>query len=95
MTATVINVPGAVDGWFEALGRFGTLAPETIFAPAIQYAEEGMPVTATLSGWRGRAEPLLTRWDAFATIFLSGTRPLRAVELSLLPQLARSYRLLV
>src|SRR5260370_77395 len=27
-----INVPGAVDGWFEALERFGTLAAETIFA---------------------------------------------------------------
>ncbi|TME64814.1 MAG: gamma-glutamyltransferase, partial [Chloroflexi bacterium] len=39
-----INVPGAVDGWFEALGRFGTLSAETVFAPAIAYAEEGMPV---------------------------------------------------
>src|SRR5215470_6071881 len=25
-----INVPGAVDGWFEILGRFGTLSAETI-----------------------------------------------------------------
>src|SRR5260370_42683232 len=45
-----ITVPGAVDGWFEALERFGTLAAESIFAPAIGYAEEGMPVTSKLSG---------------------------------------------
>ncbi|HLJ36699.1 MAG TPA: gamma-glutamyltransferase, partial [Ktedonobacteraceae bacterium] len=34
-----INVPGAVDGWFEALGRFGSLPVETILSPAIEYAE--------------------------------------------------------
>src|SRR5579864_4738771 len=27
-----INVPGAVDGWFEALGRFGRLPAEAVFA---------------------------------------------------------------
>src|SRR5437773_10201604 len=36
-----INVPGAVDGWFDALERFGTLPAETVFAPAIAFAEEG------------------------------------------------------
>src|SRR5436305_162127 len=30
-----INIPGAVDGWFEAMTRFGTLPMETILAPAI------------------------------------------------------------
>ena len=29
-----INVPGAVDGWFEGLGRFGSLPVETGFGPA-------------------------------------------------------------
>ena len=89
-----INVPGAVDGWFEALGRFGTLPAETIFAPAIEYAEEGTPVTAKLAGWLGRAEPLLKRWEAGANIFLPGGRPPRAGELLRQPQLAWTYRLL-
>lgn len=89
-----INVPGAVDGWFEALGRFGTLPPETIFAPAIAYAEEGMPITAKLSGWLARAEPLLKHWEAGANIFLPGNQPPRAGELLRQPQLARTYRLL-
>ncbi|MBE3558449.1 MAG: gamma-glutamyltransferase, partial [Ktedonobacteraceae bacterium] len=46
-----INVPGAVDGWFTALERFGTLPAEAIFAPAIAYAEEGLPVSPKLSAW--------------------------------------------
>src|SRR5258708_21271052 len=38
-----INVPGAVDGWFTALERFGSLPAETVLAPAIALAEAGMP----------------------------------------------------
>ena len=55
-----INVPGAVDGWFEALGRFGRLSAETIFAPAIAYAEEGIPVSPRLSDWIRRAKDAQT-----------------------------------
>src|SRR5258708_4595132 len=70
-----INVPGAVDGWFEALERFGTLAAESIFAPAIGYAEEGMPVTSKLSGWLSQAaEPVLKRWESSAGVDLSDDR---------------------
>src|SRR5437870_3955374 len=50
-----ITVPGAVDGWFEALGRFGKLSPEAVFAPAIAFAEEGVPVSPKLSNWIQRA----------------------------------------
>src|SRR5579863_1390391 len=90
-----INVPGAVDGWFEALGRFGTLPVETIFAPAIEYAQEGTPVTAKFSGWLAKAEPMLKRWDSSASIFLAAKRPPRAGEILRQPQLARTYRMLV
>jgi gamma-glutamyltranspeptidase len=89
-----INVPGAVDGWFEALGRFGTLPVESILAPAIEYAENGVPVTAKLSGWLARAELLLKRWDSSANIFLADKRPPRSGELLRQPQLARTYRTL-
>ncbi|HZU68992.1 MAG TPA: gamma-glutamyltransferase [Ktedonobacteraceae bacterium] len=89
-----INVPGAVDGWFEAIERFGTLAPETIFAPAIAYAEEGMPVTSKLSGWIRSSVPLLKRWEGSAAIFLPDNRPPRAGEILRQPQLARTYRMI-
>ncbi len=89
-----INVPGAVDGWFAALERFGSLPAETLLAPAIEYAQDGVPVTARLGGWLAKAELLLKRWDSSATIFLAGKRPPRAGELLRQPQLARTYRVL-
>src|SRR5437588_12020362 len=73
-----INVPGAVDGWFEALDRFGTLSAETIFAPAIAYAEEGMPVSPKLSGWLRRAERLLKEWEKTGSFFLPGDQALKS-----------------
>jgi gamma-glutamyltranspeptidase len=90
-----ITVPGAVDGWFEALERFGRLAPAEVFAPAIAYAEEGVPVTARLASWLSRAaEPLLRRWETTAQIFLPEGRPPRSGEILRQPALARTYRLL-
>jgi len=46
-----VTVPGAVSGWFELSGRFGRLPFETLFQPAIKYAEKGFhvsPITAKL-----------------------------------------------
>src|SRR5947209_3504088 len=60
-----INVPGAVHGWFSALERFGSLSAETIFAQAIAYAEEGMPVTPKLASWFGEAaKGVLGLWSS-------------------------------
>src|SRR5256886_14068579 len=64
-----VNVPGAVDGWFEALGRFGTLSAETVFAPAIAYAEEGMPVSPKFSGWLRPVDPCVKAWQGTASVF--------------------------
>ena len=90
-----INVPGAVDGWFEGLGRFGSLPVETVFAPAIAHAEEGMPVTAKLSGWLARAaEPVLKRWESSAGVYLPGNQPPHTGEILRQPHLARTYRML-
>jgi gamma-glutamyltranspeptidase/glutathione hydrolase len=90
-----INVPGAVDGWFEAMERFGTLAPEAIFAPAIAYAEDGMPVTSKLSEWlHASAESILKQWESSAGVFLPDSRVPRTGEILRQPHLARTYRML-
>ncbi len=44
-----INVPGAVGGWMAMHERFGQLSLEETFAPAINYAENGYPVTPNIS----------------------------------------------
>ncbi len=89
-----INVPGAVDGWFEALGRFGRLSAETIFAPAVAYAEEGMPVSPKLSGWIRRGERILKPWESTTAVFLPGGQPLKTGAILRQPDLARTYRML-
>ncbi|HEY1352395.1 MAG TPA: gamma-glutamyltransferase [Ktedonobacteraceae bacterium] len=89
-----INVPGAVDGWFTALERFGSLPAEQIFASAIALAEEGMPVTAKLSKWLERTAPLLSQWENSAATYLPENRPPRPGERLRQPNLARTYRLL-
>src|SRR5215831_5978027 len=91
-----INVPGAVDGWFEALSRFGSLSAETIFAPAIAYAEEGMPVSPKLADWLKRASnDVLQSWDSSAGVFLPNGQPPLAGEVLRQPNLARTYQTLV
>lgn len=40
-----VSVPGAVDGWFELHNKFGSLPMATILEPAINYAEQGFPLT--------------------------------------------------
>jgi len=90
-----INVPGAVDGWFEAMGRFGTLDAETVFAPAIAYAEEGMPVTSKLSDWLSQAAvPVLKRWESSAGVYLPDNRPPRTGDVLRQSHLATTYRML-
>jgi gamma-glutamyltranspeptidase/glutathione hydrolase len=90
-----INVPGAVDGWFQALERFGTFPAETIFAPAIAYAEEGVPITSKLSGWLNQAAvPVLKRWESSAGVYLPDNRPPKTGDILRQPNLAKTYRML-
>jgi gamma-glutamyltranspeptidase len=89
-----INVPGAVDGWFAALERFGSLPAEQVFAPAIALAEEGMPVSTKLSNWLEHSIPLLSQWESSASTYLPEKRAPRPGERLRQPNLARTYRTL-
>ena len=41
-----VTVPGAAWGWEEALKRFGKLSFKEVLTPAIDYAENGFPISA-------------------------------------------------
>ncbi len=43
-----VTVPGAVKGWFEMHRKFGKLPWKDLFQSAIQYAEQGYPVTEAI-----------------------------------------------
>lgn len=89
-----ISVPGAVDGWFEALERFGSLPPASIFAAAIALAEDGMPVTAKMSKALTNSASLLANWASSANTYLPEKRAPLPGERLRQPDLARTYRLL-
>ena len=44
-SAFSVTVPGAVDGWVTLLDKYGTMSLEQVLEPAIDYAENGFPVS--------------------------------------------------
>ena len=50
-----VMVPGAVKGWQELSDKFGNLTLKEVLEPAIEYAEEGYPLSPSLSKAWNRA----------------------------------------
>jgi gamma-glutamyltranspeptidase / glutathione hydrolase len=87
-----VTVPGAVDGWSKLLERFGRKRLRDVLAPAIQYAEEGFPVTEIFSSYWIDSESYLRRNEAAAKTFLPGNRAPRTGEIFRNPDLAWSLK---
>ena len=70
-----VSVPGCVDGWFELHGKFGKLPMSEVLQPAIDYANDGFPVSELIAHY-WRAGERLARFPGFADTFLPhGKRP--------------------
>jgi gamma-glutamyltranspeptidase/glutathione hydrolase len=89
-----ISVPGCVDGWLVLHERFGKLPLARVLAPAIAYAEAGVPVPDVIAGYWRASEWLLRQRQPAAAIFLPGGRAPRPGELFANPALAKAYRLI-
>ncbi len=88
-----VSVPGAVDGWFEVLEKYGTMTMAEVLEPAIYYAENGFPVSPIIAdAWLGleRNQEPSTR----AALLINGDRAPRAGDVFRNPDLAHSLRLL-
>jgi gamma-glutamyltranspeptidase / glutathione hydrolase len=95
-----VIVPGALWGWDAALRRFGTMRFDRVLAPAVDYAENGFPVSERIAhDWiLPNALPLRRCCnaldpDSVRTWYVGGAPP-RAGEIFRNPQLARTFRLL-
>ncbi len=75
--ALSVAVPGAVDAWFTALRLFGSRPASELFAPAIRYAREGVPLSRDPAGTIETAAARLAKNPAAAAIYLKpdGTAP--------------------
>jgi gamma-glutamyltranspeptidase/glutathione hydrolase len=86
------SVPGCAAGWDDLRQRFGRLSFEKSLSAAIDYAENGFPVSEIIAGsWRG-SEKALARWSDSAKTFLPGGRAPREGEIFRNPNLARTLR---
>ena len=71
-----VRVPGCVDGWFEMHKRFGKISMEDILNPAINYAENGFPVTELVSYYMEIANKNFNQYPNFKeTYHINGYTP--------------------
>jgi len=87
-----VTVPGAVAGWCDLAGRFGTLPLDDSLAPAVRLAEKGFPVAPlTALAWQASAEGNLAAGLNARELTVEGRAP-RPGELFRNPGLARTLR---
>src|SRR5262245_57738267 len=95
-----VTVPGTVWGWDELLRRFGRKTFKEVLAPAVDYAENGFPISQRIANdWRlPNALPLQRCCteldpDSVRSWYIDGKRPL-AGQIYRNGELARTFRLL-
>jgi gamma-glutamyltranspeptidase/glutathione hydrolase len=71
-----LTVPGIVHAWGELLDRFGSMELRELLAPAIRFAESGVPLTAKYTQSIEASMRFFAAYDEFTKIFLpSGKVP--------------------
>jgi gamma-glutamyltranspeptidase/glutathione hydrolase len=88
------TTPGVVDAWYLLLDRWGTRSFAEVLAPAIELAERGFPLTASVAGGIADSKTLRT-YPASARVYYPGGRTLGEGEMLRLPAMARTLRRLV
>jgi gamma-glutamyltranspeptidase / glutathione hydrolase len=100
-----VTVPGAVWGWDEVQRRFGALTFKETLQPAIDYAEQGFPISERiahdwelpkgLSDTPGDPRKCCTQVDpdSIATWYIEGRQPV-AGQVHRNPGLAKTFRIL-
>lgn len=90
-----VSVPGAVAGWFELHEKFGSMAMEDILAPAINYAEDGFPVSELIAWYMGNSVPFFIEQgfpNIKETYTIDGSNPPKKGQIFKNPRLANTYR---
>ena len=64
-----VTVPGAVEGWSQAHQRFGRLPWKDLFAPAIQFAEQGYAVPEIIHAYWADEEAKLQKTQEASRVF--------------------------
>lgn len=87
-----VTVPGCVDGWFELHSRFGKIEMTKILDPAVDYAENGFPVTELIAFYMEQSAPVLEGFPGFRETFMARGRMPEKGEIFRNPRLANTLK---
>ena len=87
-----VTVPGAVAGWAELHNKFGSLPFENLFLEAIDYSENGFPVTEVVAYYLDLSAERFNTYPNFKEVWMpTGKTPSKG-DVFKNPQLASAYK---
>jgi gamma-glutamyltranspeptidase/glutathione hydrolase len=87
-----IAVPGAVGGATYAVQKYGTRPLSEVFAPAIEIAEQGYPISEALARELHNSRDKLAKYPSSTKIWFKDGKPLELGDLLVNKDLARTLR---
>src|SRR2546426_6565061 len=87
-----ISVPGAVGGAAYAVQKYGTKPLGDVFAPAIEIAEQGFPITAALAQGLSSGKDKLAKYASTTKLWFKDGQPLQMGDILINKDLARTLR---
>jgi gamma-glutamyltranspeptidase len=87
-----IAVPGAVAGATYAVQKYGTRPLTEVFAPAIEIAEQGFPITEALAQGLKSGRDKLAKFPSSTRIWFKDGKPLEMGDVLINKDLARTLR---
>lgn len=89
-----VSVPGCVDGWFKLHEKFGKLAMKDILQPAIDYGNNGFPVSEVIAYEMASSYESVQDQPGFAQTYMPNGRPPIKGEVFVNNDLANTYQLI-
>ncbi len=89
-----VSVPGCVDGWFELHNKFGKMPMNEILTSAINYANNGFPLTELIAYYWGSSARVLKQFPGFEEIFMPDGKAPNKGEIFKNPYLANTLELI-
>lgn len=87
--------PAALDAWVTALERYGRLSFAQVAQPALELAEGGFPVDASLHDALAALQPALAEWPWMQETFYPGGKPPAVGSIFRQPELATTLSILI
>ena len=86
-----VSVPGCVDGWFALHEKFGKLSMEKILQPAIDYANNGFPITEVIAAEMGFSANSKKDLPGFAATYMPNGKTPSKGEIFINNDLGQTY----